>query len=177
MKENVMSIINDDNRFNFDIAYMVYTTVYSNWAFLSDKERKKARRQVEGTVREAGFNGNPTGLISKSALETVVNQKKGIKPTKETRTAIEHPITYTNIAMHCLTKEERLSFEDYFRVWFDNLITTITTNEENYALKRYQNKFTFGVDDWREMYAAAGIKLVEKPMLRSYEAKREYGII
>lgn len=171
-----MSIINDTNRFNFDLAYEVYSKVYDNWSRLSDREQKKARRQVESTVREAGFNGTPTGLISEAALETVINQKKGIQPTKDNRTALEHPITYTNVAMHCITMPSKLSFEEYFNVWFDNLVTTITTNEENMRLKKFQSEYTFGVDCWKEMYEAAGIKLIEKPVLRTNEAKRQWGI-
>lgn len=169
--------INDDNRFNFDIAYMVYSTVYDKWHGLSDKEQKKARRQVESTVREAGFNGHNTGLISEAALETVIQQMKGIKPTKDNRTALEHPITYTNIAMYCLTVKQKLSFKDYFDVWFNNLITTITTNEENMRLKNHQKQFTFGVDCWKEMYEAAGIKLIEKPDFRSHDEKRKWGLL
>lgn len=171
------NFINETNRFNFDIAYMVYSTVYDNWNKLSDKEQKKARRQVESTVRETGFNGNSTGLISEAALQTVINQMKGIKATKDNRTALEHPVTYTNIAMHCLTAKEKLSFEDYFNVWFDNLVTTITTNEENMRLKNHQKTFAFGVDCWTEMYYAAGVKLVQKPDFRSYDEKRKWGLI
>ena len=172
-----MSIVNKDNRFNCEIAYMVYSHAYDNYNSLSDREQKKARRQVESTLRESGFNGNPTGLISEAALETVINQKKGIEPTKQTRTALEHPVTYTNVAMYCLTHPEKLSFDEYFKVWEDNLVTTITTNEENQRLRWHQSKFVFGVDCWKEMYEAAGIKLIEKPVLRTNEAKRKYGII
>lgn len=172
-----MSIVNSGNKFNCEIAYMVYSHAYDNWSNLSDKEQKKARRQVESTLRESGFNGNPTGLISEAALETVVNQKKGIQPTKMTRTALEHPITYTNVAMHCLSQPTKLSFDDYFKVWADNLVTTITTNEENQRLRSYQSDFNFGVDCWKEMYENAGIKLVEKPILRTNEVKRQYGIL
>lgn len=172
-----MSIVNKDNRFNCKMAYMVYSHAYDNWNSLSDKEQKKARRQVESTLREAGFNGNPTGLISEAALETVINQKKGIEPTKKTRTALEHPVTYTNVAMYCLTQPKKLTQMQYFKVWSDNLVTTITTNEENQRLRAYQSKFNFGVDCWKEMYENAGIKLVEKPTLRTNDAKRQYGII
>lgn len=171
------TIINDTNKFNFDLAYEVYKRVYSAWQTLSDKEQKKARRQVEAMVRESGFNGNSTGLISEAALETVINQKKGIKPNKDNRTALEHPITYTNVALYCLNNETLLSYDGYFNVWFDNLVTTVTTNEENYRLTKFQKNFEFGVDCWKKMYEEAGIKLVEKPMLRTNEAKSQYGII
>ena len=169
--------INETNRFNFDVAYMVYSTVYDNWDKLSDREQKKARRQVEATVREAGFNGKPTGLISETALQTMINQMKGIKPTKYNRTAIEHPVTYTNVAMHILAMKEKLSYEDYFQVWFDNLITNVTTNEENIRLKNLQKKYAFGIDCWKEMYEAAGIKLVVRPDFRSTDEKRKWGLI
>jgi hypothetical protein len=171
------TIINDTNKFNFDLAYEVYKRVYSAWQTLSDREQKKARRQVEAMVRESGFNGNPTGLISEAALETVINHKKGIKPNKDNRTALEHPVTYTNVALHCLNNETLLSYDDYFNVWFDNLVTTITTNEENYRLTKFQKNFEFGVDCWKKMYEEAGIKLVERPRLMSKSEKRRYGII
>lgn len=172
-----MSIVNENNRFNCEIAYMVYSKSYDNWANLSDKEQKKARRQVESTLRESGFNGNPTGLISEAALQTVINQKKGIQPTKQSRTALEHPVTYTNVAMYCLTRPTKLSFDEYFNVWADNLVTTVTTNEENQRLRKFQSTYRFGIDCWKEMYAQAGVKLVERPRMMSKEEKREWGIV
>ena len=172
-----MSIINDTNKFNFDLAYEVYSRVYCSWLELSDREQKRARRQVESMVREAGFNGKKTGLISEAALETVINEKKGIEPGKDNRTATEHPVTYTNIALYCLNSKFKLSYKEYFDIWFDNLITTETTSEENQRLKAFQKDFKFGVDCWKQMYEDAGIKLVERPRLMSNDEKRQYGIL
>jgi hypothetical protein len=162
---------------NFEIAYMVYEFVYDRWSELSETEKKKARRQVESTMREAGFNGVSTGLVSVKALETIVNEKKGIEPSRKTRQAIEHPITYTNIARFCLEADTKMTRDEYLKVWFDNLITTVTTNEENQYLRNFQENFRFGVDCWRKMYEAAGIQLVEKPNFRRNDVKRQYGIM
>lgn len=174
---SIFSNINETNKFNFDLAYLVYSTVYDNWDKLSEKERKKARRQVEGTVRETGFNGTSTGMISKAAWQTILNSKKGIQPTKANRTALEHPITYTNIATYILNKENKLSYEEYFKVWFDTLITTITTNEENQSLRKRQANFEFPRDCWKKMYEDAGIELMERPRLMSHEEKRQWGVM
>lgn len=172
-----MSNIDDSNKFGFDVAYMVYSTVYDQWKSLSQKQKNKARRQVEATVNEAGFRGHSTKLISESAWQTVLNEKRGIEPSKGDRIATEHPITFTSISLHILNMDTRLSYDDYFAIWFDNLITTTTTNAENYRLKDHQKKFKFGVDCWKQMYENAGIKLMKKPLLRSHDDKRKWGLM
>lgn len=169
--------INDSNKFGFDIAYLVYTTVYDQWKSLTQEQKNKARRQVEATVNEAGFRGHPTGLISKAAWQTVLNEKRGIEPGKADRIATEHPITFTNLALHILNMETKLSYDDYFNVWFDNLITTTTTNAENQRLKEHQKNFNFGVDCWEQMYENAGIKLMKRPRMMSHDEKREWGLM
>jgi hypothetical protein len=161
----------------FDVAYMVYEFYYDRWATLSDQDQKRARRQVESMIREGGFNGKSTGLISAAALQTIVNEKKGIRPSNSNRTALEHPITYTNIARFCLEAKQKLSFEEYVNVWFTNLITTVTTNEENQHLRKFQKDFVFGVDSWQDMYAKAGVTLVKRPNFRRNDVKQQYGII
>jgi hypothetical protein len=62
-------------------------------------------------------------------------------------------------------------------VWFTNLVTTITTANENMRLKHFQKDFVFGVDCWKEMYETAGVELIEMPMLNTSKAKKQYGII
>jgi len=171
-----MKYINAANKFNFDLAYTVYNTVYHAWGTLSAKEKKKARRQVESMISEAGFRGVSTKLISEAAWETVLAERAGFKAIGGARKAKEHPITYTNIAMFCLTQKQVLQYEDYFKVWFDNLITTTTTSEENYRLQKSQKNFVFGVDCWKEMYHKAGIKLIPRPDLRAKGAKLQHGL-
>ena len=171
-----MSKVTAKNKFAFDTAYMVYERAYDNWSNLTQETRNLARRQVESTMREAGFNGKATGLISVKALETIVAQKKNQQISNNTRTALEHPITYTNLALYCLTLDKKLSFDEYLKIWFDNLITTVTTNEENQHLRRFQKDFRFGIDCWKKMYEAAGIELIEKPNFRRKDVKQKYGI-
>jgi hypothetical protein len=169
--------IDDTNKFGFDIAYMVYSTVYDQWKSLTQPQKNKARRQVEATVNEAGFRGHSTKLISEAAWQTVLNEKRGIEPSKGDRVATEHPITFTNVALFILNLEDKLSYDDYFAVWFNNLITTTTTNAENYRLKDYQKNFKFGIDCWKQMYENAGIKLMERPRVMSHDEKREWGLM
>lgn len=167
----------EDVKFNYELAYNVYVQVKQNWSGLSKTQRSRARRQIESMLTEAGFRGNKTGLVSKAALETIINKKKGIKPVGGQRTAVEHPITHKNVAKHILTLPQTLSFQEYVDVWFTNLVTTITTADENMRLKHFQKDFVFGVDCWKEMYEAAGVKLVEMPKLNTKKAKKQYGII
>lgn len=165
------------NNFNCLLAYNSYVSVSIHWSTLSDKERKKARRQIEALVGEAGFKGHVTGLISENAWQTICNEYKGIAPTKATRLAKEHPITYSNIALACITHKGVLTFDEFFKMWTDNLVSTVTTNAENQRLKNFQQTFVLGVDDWKVMYELAGIKLIERPKLRSHAAKRLHGIL
>ena len=69
----------EDVKFNYELAYNVYVQVKQNWSGLSKTQRSRARRQIESMLTEAGFRGNKTGLVSKAALETIINKKKGIK--------------------------------------------------------------------------------------------------
>lgn len=170
-------IITDEFKFNFDLAYNTYSMTYDAWDKISKKAQKRARRQIESSVREAGFNGKSTGLISVKAFETVIKQKKGLSISKDERLALEHPVTHKNIALHCLNSPAKLSFEEFFAVWIENLVTTYTTNEENQGLRKFQSKFTFGVDCWKKMYEDAGIVLMERPKLNTKVAKQKYGIV
>lgn len=170
-------IITDDVRVNYEAAYLLYTIAYDNWNIISDKAQKRFRRQIESAVREAGFNGVETGLISEKAWATVIAEKKGESIGKGNRVAKEHPVTHKNIALHCLTQPTKLSFDEFYNVWFENLIVTYTTNEENQRLRKHQSNFRFGVDCWKKMYEDAGIVLMERPKLNTNAAKREWGII
>lgn len=167
----------EDVKFNYELAYNVYVQVKENWEGLSKPQKSRARRQVEIMLAEAGFRGVKTGLVSKAALETIINERKGILPVGKQRTAVEHPITHKNIAEYILSLPHTLSFEDYIDVWFANLVTTKTTAAENMRLKDFQEEFVFGVDCWKEMYENAGIELVEMPPLAKKEDKKKYGII
>jgi hypothetical protein len=167
----------EDVKFNYELAYGVYVQVKENWNSLSKTQKSRARRQIEGMLTEAGFRGNKTGLVSKAALETIINKKKGIKPVGGQRTAVEHPITHKNVAEHILSLPHTLSFQDYIDLWFTNLVTTITTADENMRLKHFQKDFVFGVDCWKEMYETAGVELIETPKLNTSKAKKQYGII
>ncbi len=169
-------VIDDEFRFNYETAYTVYSRNYDAWSSLSDKAKRRARRQTENAVREAGFNGVDTGLISVNAWATIINEKNGVTPTKQTRVAKEHPVTHKNIALHCLEYSSKLEFDQYFDIWFDNLITTYTTNEENQRLRNFQSKYSFGVDCWKQMYENAGIKLMERPKLNTKAAKIQHGV-
>lgn len=164
------------NKFAFETAYMVYERAYDNWDNLTQETRNLARRQVESTMREAGFNGTSTGLISVKYLETIIAEKKQLPVSNKARRALEHPITYTNLALYCLTLDKKLSFDEYLKIWFDNLITTCTTNEENQHLRKFQKDFKFGVDCWKKMYQDAGIELIERPNFRRKDVKEKYGI-
>ena len=170
-------IITKEFKFNFDLAYNTYSLSYDAWDKLSKKAQKRARRQIESSVREAGFNGKSTGLISEKAFLTVIKQKKGLPIGKDERLALEHPVTHKNIAMHCLSFPQKLSFEEFFAIWIENLVNTYTTNEENQGLRKFQSKFTFGIDCWKKMYEEAGIVLMERPKLNTKAAKQKYGII
>jgi len=90
---------------------------------------------------------------------------------------LEHPITHKNIAMHCVNSPTKLTFEEFFNVWFENLVTTYTTNEENQGLRKFQSNYVFGVDCWKKMYEDAGIVLMQRPKLNTKAAKRQYGIM
>ena len=160
----------------YEIAYNTYVAIKAQYNNVSDSCQKRFRRQIEATVGEAGFGGTNTGLISKSALETHVNEKKGIAPTRHSRKATEHPITPRVIADFILAQDRVLDFDEYFAVWFDNYVYTITTNDENQHLKKFQAEFKFG-DCWKTMYEAAGIELVQFPNFRLKAVKQEYGII
>jgi hypothetical protein len=172
-----MNYINNTNKFNCDLAYDVYSKVYDAWGGLNDKQQKKARRQVESMISEAGFRGIRTGLISEGAWQTVINKYRGIKPVGGARTAKEHPITYTNLSMYVIALDTKLNYDDYFAVWYDNLITTTTTSDENYRLQKFQKKFVFGVDCWKEMYKNAGIVLMERPNLKRYDVQKQWGLM
>jgi len=167
----------EDVKFNYELAYNVYVQVKQNWSGLSKTQKSRARRQVEIMLAEAGFRGNKTGLVSKAALETIINERKGIAPVGNQRTSVEHPITHKNVAEYILSLPHTLSFEDYLDMWFTNLVTTKTTAKENMRLKDFQEDFVFGVDCWKEMYKNAGIELVEMPKLAKKEDKKRYGII
>ena len=170
-------IITEEFKFNFDLAYNTYSLTYDAWDKISKKAQKRARRQIESSVREAGFNGKSTGLISEKAFNTAIKQKKGLPISKDERLALEHPVTHKNIAMHCINLPTKLTFEEFFAVWINNLVTTCTTNEENQGLRKFQSKFTFGVDCWKKMYEEADIVLIERPKLTTKAAKQQYGII
>lgn len=170
-------IITEEYKFNFETAYLTYSRIYDAWNSLSESAQNRSRRQIESSVREGGFNGKSTGLVSEKAFETIIKEKKGLPISKDERLALEHPVTHKNIAMHCINSPTKLSFDEYFDVWINNLVTTYTTNEENQGLRKFQSKFTFGVDCWKKMYEEAGIVLMERPKLNTKAAKQKYGII
>ncbi len=169
-------IIAEDIKPCFDTAYVVYSLHYDRWNSLTKRAKSRARRQVESAVTQAGFNGVDTGLISVAAFKSIIDEKNGIALTKQTRVAKEHPVTHRNIALHCLTTPAKLEYDEYFKVWFNNLIITHTTNEENQCLRKFQSNFRFGVDCWKKMYEEAGIELMERPKLNTKEAKMKHGV-
>lgn len=169
-------LIREDLRPCFEAAYVLYSMHYDSWNKLTKSGKSHARRQVETTVREAGFNGVTTGLISVAAWKSVIDEKNGIELTKHTRVAKEHPVTHKNIALYCLTTSTKLNFDDYFKVWFDNLVITYTTNEENQRLRKHQSNYRFGVDCWKKMYEDAGIELMVRPKLNTKAAKIAHGV-
>lgn len=170
-------IITDEFLPCYKKAYNLYSEYYDEWSSLSARAKLRARRQIEGSVREAGFNGVNTGLISAAAWKSVIDKKRGELISNEDRVAKEHPITHKNVALHCLSQPTKLPFNDYFDVWFNNLVTVQTTNRENQRLRKFQSTFRLGVDCWKKMYEDAGIMLMERPKLNNKAAKREWGII
>jgi hypothetical protein len=170
-------IIADDVRINYEIAYDIYSKAYDLWGQISNQAMTRLRRQIEGAVTEAGFRGVRTGLISEKAWETVIYEKKGMVVGRKDRIAQEHPVTHKNVALYCLTQPRKLSFDEFYDVWFNNLVTTWTTNDENQRLRKFQSTFKFGVDCWKQMYENAGIVLMERPKLNTKAAKQKYGII
>ena len=167
--------VSKKNAYNCKLAYNVYVDVFNNWNIISKSEQDKARRQVESTVREAGFKGHRTGLISKNAWQVILDTKKSIQP--KGRLALEHPITYTNVALYCIKRNTPMTFDEYFEFWGRILITTQVTNAENQYLKKFQESFRIGIDSWEKMYEDAGIELIIKPKLSSHEDKRKWGLM
>lgn len=170
-----MHYINDTNQYNCNVAYELYCNVFQNWFKISKSEKYHARRQVESVVREAGFRGKSTGLISKAAWNIILNDKKNL-PNND-RVALEHPITYTNAALFCILRDTVMPFDNYFEFWSSTLITTQVTNTENQYLKTFQKDFRIGIDSWQDMYEAAGIELITKPKLWSHADKRAWGLM
>lgn len=168
--------IREDLKPCYEAAYIVYSMHYDIWNKLTKSGKSHARRQVEATVSQAGFDGVRTGLISVTAWKSVIDEKNGIELTKYSRVAKEHPVTHKNIALYCLTSPIKLEREEYFKVWFDNLVIAFTTNEENQRLRKFQSNFQFGVDCWKQMYKDAGIELMERPKLNTKAAKIKYGV-
>jgi hypothetical protein len=160
----------------YDIAYNTYVTVKNNWAQVSETCQNKLRRQIEGTLGEAGFRGTALNLWSRKRYESKINELNGIPPTKKSRSANEHPIPPRVIALHILSLPDVLSKEEYFEIWHDNYVYVETTNEENYMLKQFQKHMKFG-DCWRTLYAAAGIELMDKPKLAKHADKIRHGVI
>lgn len=161
----------------YKLAHSVYVMVKSSYDNAEPSLKSRLRRQVEATVREAGFNGTSTKLISVKALETLVNEKKGIVACRKSRRALEHPVTHKNISEYILNLDDVLSFDEFYTVWFENLVTTVTTNEENQRLRKFQSSFVLGEHCWKEMYNEAGIELVERPNFQLKAVKQQYGII
>lgn len=173
---NKMSL-EDSEKWLRDQAYKTYSDTYDVWDMLHEDTKCRARRAVEaGITEQVGFKGLKTGLISEEALSTEIkNRNDESYPTKK-RKSLEHPITHRVIALACLNRPTKLGYDEYFAFWFDTLITTITTSEENQRLRDYQKVFVLGVDCWREMYERAGIILVEIPPLGTNEDKSKHGI-
>ena len=169
-------MFNQSNLPAYRIAYDTYVTIKDMYDEVTDTCKKRFRRQIEALVGEAGFRGVDTRLISKNALDTLVNEKKGVSPTRHNRIAVEHPITPRVIVDYILQLDHVLSFEEFYDVWFNNYVYTKTTNEENQYLKKFQANFEFG-DCWKKMYQAAGIELVERPNFQLKAVKQQYGLL
>jgi hypothetical protein len=169
-------------KINFEqlLAYEVYESVFDlcksfTSPAMPDSSRRKLRRQVESMVRESGWNGQRSGLISEAALETIILEKQGTKPTAQSRTATEHPIPPRVLADYLIDSDDMLSVDEFWEFWFTRYVFTTTTNEENQRLKKFQAEVTIN-DDWIEMYKKAGIKMVERPDFRKKAVREQYGV-
>lgn len=169
--------IDASNKWLYDRAYATYSDTYDVWNILHKNAKSRARRAVEaGITEQVGFKGVKTGLVSEEGLQTIIKMRNKEKIPTEKRKSTEHPITHRVVSLHCLNRPVKLEYDEYFELWFNTLITTFTTSEENQRLKDYQETFMLGVDCWKEMYQRAGIVLVEMPPLATLEDKKKYGI-
>lgn len=156
-----------------DHAYEVYLYIFDKY-----KLQKSVfwSRMIECSINEAGLNGTSTNLISIEALESKIKKAKKIPVSNLDNVSLEHPITFKVLALHALNRSKPLTFNNYIKLWQDNLITTIVTAKQNKALIKYQKMFKFGVDCWKKMYKQAGIILVENPDLRNEYTRKHYGL-
>lgn len=169
--------LEDSEKWLRDRAYKTYSDTYDVWDMLHKDTKSRARRAVEaGITEQVGFKGLKTGLISEEALATVIKKRNDESYPNKKRLSLEHPITHRVIALACLNNPTKLEYDEYFAFWFNTLVTTITTSEENQRLRDYQDRFVLGVDCWKEMYERAGITLVEMPPLGTNEDKSKHGI-
>ena len=153
---------------------------YDAYLFLFDKYKQEPlvywSRLLECSVNEAGFNGLKTGLISIEALDTKIKKAKKQFVSNLDNISLEHPITFKVLALHALKRKTPLCFDQYFKLWEDNLVTTFVTSKQNKALIKFQKDFVLGVDCWKQMYKKAGIKLVENVDLRKDSVRIQYGM-
>ena len=154
---------------------------YQTYLFLFDKYKQEQSvywsRLLECSVNEAGLNGLKTGLISVEALETKIKKAKKQFVSNLDNISLEHPITFKVLALHSLNRKNPLPFNDYIKLWEDNLVTTFVTAKQNKALIKFQKNFVLGVDCWKEMYKKAGIDLVPDVDLRKDHVRVQYGML
>lgn len=173
------------HKFNYDHAYQYYVRSREfvrsfDSEFYGEESIKlfaKCERQLEIQAEEIGISETKTGLISENALVTRLQQNLwGTKHRTEKGNALatEHPITKRCIAKFLLWDQTLYSFDEYWAIWNNHLITTVTTNDENRKiLQPLQQQFKFG-DCWKLLYERAGIKLLENPNLRNPGIKAKW---
>jgi hypothetical protein len=132
-------------------------------------------RMLECMLEENGFRGISTGLISIEAFETKLKKARGESISNMDNTSLEHPVPYRILATHCLKRDTPLSEEVFIALWLNNLITAIVTKKQNWMLIKFQSDFKIG-DDWKEMYAKAGIILMVDPSFNNNDVRKQYGL-
>lgn len=171
-------------KFNYHQAYQYYLKAWMfvrsfEHNFYGDEAKKlfiQCERQLETQAEELGVSEIKTGLISENALITKIREAlHGKEHTKKKEAlATEHPITKRSVAKFLLWGETQYSFEEYWAIWNNHLVTVITTNHENHSiLQPLQQEFTFG-ECWKDLYERAGIKLYENPDFRNPATKQKW---
>ena len=130
-------------------------------------------RILECILDECKFSGKSTRLISIEALESKLKKARGQTLSNLDSLSLEHPIPYRVIATSCLDRETPLTLDEFVKLWRDNLVTTIVTRKQNWALIKFQSMFKLG-DCWKKMYKTAGVKLVQDPDLRNNDIRKQY---
>lgn len=161
--EKRIKLTEEERLFDIRALYSTYLHFYRQYKQAPSANTKtKVARDLENCVKDR-IKGKKTGLISKEALALRIKVSQKLINKSQAMLSTEHPITYKSICKYILEQPKRLSAEEFYNLWHNNLITVVTTRKQNYDLMKLQKYFVFPTDDWKEMYTKLSIILYNDP--------------